>query len=103
MATTPDFLFGVLPEGDALERLRFPGPLTIEDLGVPYKPTFAPREIAEYFGVSVRTVQREIEDGNLRAVIVRGTPRIPLAELKRYVLCQQAAIALGLEPGDPQV
>jgi excisionase family DNA binding protein len=65
-------------------------PLTPADFGIPYKPTFSPREIAEYLGVSVRTVRREIEDGNLRALPIRGSLRIPIDELKAYFLRRQA-------------
>ena len=60
-------------------------PLTLADFSVPYKPTFAPVEIAGLLGVSVRTIYREIESGDLRAVRVRGSWRIPLPELRAYL------------------
>ena len=64
-------------------------PLTIEDFGIPYKPTFSPHEIADYFGVDVRTIYREIQDGIMRALPIRGSLRVPLTELKAYVRRQQ--------------
>lgn len=52
---------------------------------VPYKPSFCPGEIAEIFAVSVKTIYREIGDGNLRAVRVAGSLRVPLGELEAYL------------------
>lgn len=60
-------------------------PLTLEHFAIPYKPTFCPGELAELFGVSAQTFYREIADGNLRAVRIRGSLRVPLAELKAYL------------------
>lgn len=56
---------------------------------VPYKPSFCPGEIAEIFGVSVKTIYREIRDGNLRAVRIAGSLRVPLSELEGYLERQQ--------------
>ena len=64
-------------------------PLTLHDFAVPYKPTFSPHEVADYFGVDARTIYREIEGGLLRALRVRGSLRIPMTELEAYVARQQ--------------
>ena len=68
-------------------------PLSIRHFQIPLKPTFCPGQIAEIFGVSPRTIYREIEDGNLRAIRIRGSLRVPLSELEAYlkrnqILCQ---------------
>ena len=39
--------------------------------------------------VSPRTVSREIEDGNLRCVRVRGSVRVPVDAITDYIECQQ--------------
>jgi len=82
---------GTVPDPADVEPVPSDVPLTLADFGVVYKATFAPCDIAEAFGVSERTIYREIEDGNLRAVPIRGSLRIPLVELKHYILRQQAA------------
>jgi len=41
-------------------------------------------EVAEYFSISVRTVYRLIEEGELSRVKIRGCLRIPLGEINRY-------------------
>ena len=41
-------------------------------------------EVAEYFSISVRTVYRLIEEGELRRTKIRGCLRIPITEIQRY-------------------
>lgn len=50
----------------------------------PLKRYYRVDEVAEYFGVSVRTVYRFIEEGELRRTKIRGCLRIPLEEINRY-------------------
>lgn len=78
-------------EPDAQDRVPLPRPLVPSDFRIPVKDTYSPREIAERLGVDVRTIQREIEDGNLEALPVRGSMRVPRAALERYFRRQQAA------------
>ena len=92
MTATIDYVCGVTE--DELRELSAEVPLSLDDFSIPYKPTFSPAEIAEYFGVSVKTIEREIAEGNMRALRVRSGWRVPLPELKRYLLCQQAAAFL---------
>lgn len=83
-----------LPDDYAAAPEPASAPLTPEHFGIPLRPTFAPEDFAEYVGVSVRTIYREIEDGNLRALRIRGSLRIPLIELKHYFLRQAAEFLL---------
>jgi len=41
-------------------------------------------EVAEYFSVSVRTVYRLIEEGELKATKIRGCLRVHVGEIGRY-------------------
>jgi len=41
-------------------------------------------EVAEYFSISVRTVYRLIDEGELRRTKIRGCLRIPVWEIERY-------------------
>jgi len=41
-------------------------------------------EVAEYFSISVRTVYRLIEEGELGRTKIRGCLRIPITEIQRY-------------------
>jgi excisionase family DNA binding protein len=63
-------------------------PLTPDHFGIPLKATFGPEELAEYVGVSVRTIYREIADGQLRAMMIRGSLRIPMVEVRHYFVRQ---------------
>jgi len=40
--------------------------------------------VAEYFSISVRTVYRLIDEGDLRRTKIRGCLRIPAWEIERY-------------------
>ncbi len=48
------------------------------------KQYFRVDEVAEYFAVSVRTVYRLIDEGELKRTKIRGCLRIPLWEIERY-------------------
>jgi len=50
----------------------------------PLKQYYRVDEVAEYFSISVRTVYRLIEEGELSRVKIRGCLRIPLGEINRY-------------------
>ena len=50
----------------------------------PLKRYYSVDEVAEYFSISVRTVYRLIEEGELSRVKIRGCLRIPLGEINRY-------------------
>jgi len=50
----------------------------------PLKRYYRVDEVAEYFSISVRTVYRLIEEGELSRVKIRGCLRIPLGEINRY-------------------
>ena len=41
-------------------------------------------EVADYFAISVRTVYRLIEEGELMRTKIRGCLRIPVWEIERY-------------------
>jgi len=70
-------------------------PLTPDHFGFPpQKPTYSPKEFAFYVGVDDETILREITDGHLRALLVRGSYRIPRVELRHYFLRQGARMFL---------
>ena len=50
----------------------------------PLKRYYRVDEVAECFSISVRTVYRLIEEGELSRVKIRGCLRIPLGEINRY-------------------
>ena len=50
----------------------------------PLKRYYRVDEVAEYFSISVRTVYRLIEEGELRRTKIRGCLRIPITEIQRY-------------------
>ena len=50
----------------------------------PLKQYFRVDEVADYFNVSVRTIYRLIEEGELARVKIRGCLRIPLEEIYNY-------------------
>jgi len=50
----------------------------------PLKRYYRVDEVAEYFSISVRTVYRLIEEGELGRTKIRGCLRIPLTEIQRY-------------------
>jgi excisionase family DNA binding protein len=56
----------------------------IHALPTPLKHYFRVAEVAEYFAISVRTVYRLIDEGQLNRTRIRGCPRVPLAEIRRY-------------------
>jgi len=50
----------------------------------PFKKYYRVDEVAEYFAISVRTVYRLIDEGELSRVKIRGCLRIPIWEIERY-------------------
>ncbi|MBN1227951.1 MAG: helix-turn-helix domain-containing protein [Deltaproteobacteria bacterium] len=40
-------------------------------------------EVAEYFSISVRTVYRLIDEGDLKRTKIRGCLRVPAGEIER--------------------
>ena len=50
----------------------------------PLKGYYRVDEVAEYFSISVRTVYRLIEEGELGRAKIRGCLRIPITEIQRY-------------------
>jgi len=44
-----------------------------------------PKEIAARVNVSVATIYRLIQEGHLKALVIRGSYRIEAAELERYL------------------
>ena len=50
----------------------------------PFKKYYRVDEVAEYFAISVRTVYRLIDEGELRRTKIRGCLRVPLTEIQRY-------------------
>jgi len=65
--------------------------LTLADFSFPEKRMYAPKEIAKHLGVSIRTIYREIESGDLRALRVRGSWRVCRSELEAYLMRSQSA------------
>jgi excisionase family DNA binding protein len=49
-----------------------------------YKQYYRVDEVAEYFSVSVRTVYRLIDEGDLKRTKIRGCLRVPVWEIERY-------------------
>ncbi len=41
-------------------------------------------EVADYFAISVRTVYRLIDEGDLKRTKIRGCLRVPVSEIERY-------------------
>jgi len=41
-------------------------------------------EVAQYFAISVRTVYRLIDEGELKRTKIRGCLRIPIWEIQKY-------------------
>jgi len=50
----------------------------------PFKQYYRVDGVAEYFAISVRTVYRLIDEGELMRTKIRGCLRIPLDEIARY-------------------
>ena len=50
----------------------------------PLKRYYRVDEVAEYFSISLRTVYRLIDEGELRRTKIRGCLRIPVWEIERY-------------------
>jgi len=50
----------------------------------PFKQYYRVDEVAEYFSISVRTVYRLIDEGELRRTKIRGCSRVPVTEIQRY-------------------
>lgn len=48
------------------------------------KQYFRVDEVAEYFSISVRSVYRLIDEGELKRSKIRGCVRVPLWEIERY-------------------
>ena len=49
-----------------------------------FKQYYRVDEVAEYFSISVRTVYRLIDEGDLKRTKIRGCLRIPVWEIERY-------------------
>jgi len=49
-----------------------------------FKQYYRVDEVAEHFAVSVRTVYRLIDEGELKRTKIRGCLRIPVWEIERY-------------------
>lgn len=56
-------------------------------------------DVASRLGVSVRTVEREIRDGRLRAIRVRGAVRILESDVTAYIASQQIRPVRIVRPG----
>lgn len=50
----------------------------------PFKQYCRVDEVAEYFSISVRTVYRLIDEGDLKRTKIRGCLRIPTWEIERH-------------------
>ena len=50
----------------------------------PLKQYFRVDEVAEYFAISIRTVYRLIDEGELNRTKIRGSLTVPLTEIRRY-------------------
>jgi excisionase family DNA binding protein len=50
----------------------------------PFKKYYRVDEVADYFAISVRTVYRLIDEGDLKRTKIRGCLRIPVDEITRY-------------------
>jgi len=50
----------------------------------PLKQYFRVDEVADYFAISVRTVYRLIDEGELKRTKIRGCLRVPVWEIERY-------------------
>lgn len=50
----------------------------------PFKKYYRVDEVADYFAISVRTVYRLIDEGELKRTKIRGCLRIPHDEINRY-------------------
>jgi excisionase family DNA binding protein len=50
----------------------------------PIKQYFRVDEVADYFSISVRTVYRLIDEGELKRMKIRGCLRVPIWEIERY-------------------
>lgn len=68
-----------------LEQLR----AAARDLGVPLDAidvlALSPARVARLLGVSTRTIERELEDGELAATMIRGARRIAVVDLVEYL------------------
>lgn len=50
----------------------------------PSKKYYRVDEVADYFAISVRTVYRLIDEGELKRTKIRGCLRIPMWKIERY-------------------
>jgi excisionase family DNA binding protein len=50
----------------------------------PFKQYYRVDEVVDYFAISVRTVYRLIDEGELKRTKIRGCLRIPVWEIERY-------------------
>ena len=50
----------------------------------PLKQYLRVDEVADYFAISVRTVYRLIDEGDLKRTKIRGCLRVPVWEMERY-------------------
>jgi len=50
----------------------------------PLKQYLRVDEVADYFAISVRTVYRLIDEGDLKRTKIRGCLRVPVWEIQRY-------------------
>jgi excisionase family DNA binding protein len=53
-------------------------------LSKPIKHYFRVEEVAEYFSISIRTVYRLIDEGELKRTKIRGCLRVPIGEIEKY-------------------
>ena len=61
----------------------------IRDLRTYRKPFVTPDQLADYVGVTRRTIYHHIEKGALRVVKIGRLVRIPSAEARRYAGADQ--------------
>jgi len=50
----------------------------------PLKQYLRVDEVSDYFAISVRTVYRLIDEGDLKRTKIRGCLRVPVWEIERY-------------------
>lgn len=76
-----------LPNAESLSSVESAeSPLTPDHFGIEERSSYSLQFLAREFDVSVKTLQREILCGNLRAVFVGASPRVPKVELRHYLI-----------------
>lgn len=66
----------------------------ILDLATYTKPYVTPRALADYLGLSYRTIYHHIDKGTIQAVKIGGTLKIPLVEARKFASGTPARPAL---------